>query len=117
MCLISPDIASSINPRTLIFSALEAFNILTRTSTGFLRADIEPNLLGALARFPMFCFVRILSRQAARSTQTRPHSALGLGSQHAHTDLLYDLTDSVSDILIGHGEQLCAEKKRSDQTA
>jgi hypothetical protein len=42
--------------------------------------------------------------------RTRPHSALELGSQHAHTDLLYDLPDSVSDILIGHGEQLCAEK-------
>jgi hypothetical protein len=48
------DNASSINPRTLVFSALEAFNILTRTSKGFLRTDIEPNLLEALARFPMF---------------------------------------------------------------
>jgi hypothetical protein len=40
--------------------------------------------------------------------RTRPHSA-PVGSQHAHADLLYDFPDAVSDLLIGHGEQLCAE--------
>ena len=117
MRLISPDIASSINPRTLIFSALEAFNILTRTSTSFLRADIEPNLLGALARFPMFCCCPNIVPSGRSLNPDAPAFRPGMGSQHAHTDLLYDLTDSVSDILIGHGEQLCAEKKRSDQPA
>lgn len=56
MRLISSDNASSINPRTLVFSALEAFNILTRTSTGFLRTDFAPNLLEAFARFLIVCF-------------------------------------------------------------
>jgi hypothetical protein len=45
-----------VNAITGVFSALEAFNILTRTSKAFLRTDFALNLLEALARFSMVCF-------------------------------------------------------------